>query len=185
MTVAGLFDRVRKIDGRVTRRFAGLAIVAFGAPFLVFGIAGIRVNATSSLPMGFYKKTKDSRAPLVEFCPEAPYGEFAAVRGYRPAGNCRDGAGPLMKPVIAKAGDVVEVSGSGISVNGILLPNTAAKTKDSRGRQMKPWEYGRYKVPIGFVWVASSYNTWSFDSRYFGPIPVGIIRNRLEPFLTL
>jgi hypothetical protein len=47
------------------------------------------------------------------------------------------------------------------------------------------WPYGEYRVTPGFVWVASSYNPWSFDSRYFGSLPVGIIRRRLKPFLTL
>ncbi len=79
----------------------------------------------------------------------------------------------------------MEVSARGIAVNGLILPNTAPKTKDSQGRAMMPWPFGRYPVPPGFVWVASSYNPWSFDSRYFGPIPFGIIRDRLKPFLTL
>jgi conjugative transfer signal peptidase TraF len=90
-----------------------------------------------------------------------------------------------MKPVIASAGDIVDVSDRGIAVNGLLHANTAPKTKDSHGRAMVPWPSGQYRVASGFVWVASSYNPWSFDSRYFGPIPVGIIRDRLKPFLTL
>jgi conjugative transfer signal peptidase TraF len=90
-----------------------------------------------------------------------------------------------MKPVIASAGDVVEVSERGIAVNGSMLPNTAPKTNDSQGRPMRPWPFGQYRVASGFVWVASSYNPWSFDSRYFGPIPGSLIRERLKPFLTL
>ena len=35
---------------------------------------------------------------------------FAAIRGYRDAGNCPDGATPLMKPVVARSGDIVDVS---------------------------------------------------------------------------
>ena len=108
------------------------------------------------------------------------------VRGYRSLGNCPDGAAPLMKPVVASAGDIVEVSSLGITVNGMCcLPNTAPKDKDSKGRPMQPWPNGQYRVPQGFVWVASSYNPWSFDSRYFGPLPVSIIRSHLKPFLTL
>ena len=91
-----------------------------------------------------------------------------------------------MKPVVASAGDIVEVSSRGITVNGVLLPNTAPKTKDSKGRPMQPWPSGQYRVSAGFVWVASSYNPWSFDSRYFGPIPdrASFVVDS-KPFLTL
>ena len=164
---------------------AWITAVAFAGPFLVFWSAGLRINCSLSLPLGLYKEATDGRALLIEFCPEEPSARLAAIRGYRSNGNCPDGAGPLMKPVVASAGDVVEVSDRGIAVNGSLLPNTAPKTKDSHGRPMEPWPYGESRVTPGFVWVASSYNPWSFDSRYFGPLPVGIIRRHLKPFLPL
>jgi conjugative transfer signal peptidase TraF len=185
MTIAGLFDHVQKVNRRSIRRGVGIAAAAFTAPFFIAGAMGIRINASTSLPLGLYKETTDFRATLIEFCPQEPYGRLAAGRGYRSLGNCPDRAAPLMKPVVAKAGDIVNVSSMGITVNGVLLPNTASKNKDSRGRPMQPWPFGQYRVPPGFVWVASSYNPWSFDSRYFGPLPVGIIRSRLKPFLTL
>ncbi len=168
-----------------SRRMLRIAAVTFVVPFFIVSAAGLRINCSPSLPLGLYRTTMESRAALIEFCPQEPYGTFAAGRGYRSTGNCPDGAGPLMKPVIASAGDIVEVSERGIAVNGSMLPNTAPKTKDSQGRAMTPWPFGQYRVAPGFVWVASSYNPWSFDSRYFGPIPVGIIRDRLKPFLTL
>jgi conjugative transfer signal peptidase TraF len=185
MTTIGLFDRARRFNRLSARRGVGLAAVVFVTPFFALGMARLRINATPSLPMGLYRETNDGRAPLVEFCPQEPYGSFAAARGYRSVGNCPDGAGPLMKPVVASAGDLVELSGQGIAVNGVLLPNTAPRSMDSKGRPMQQWSQGQYRVPAGFVWVASSYNPWSFDSRYFGPIPITLIRSRLKPFLTL
>jgi len=185
MTIAGPFEGVQKVDRRSIRRGVGIAAFAFSAPFFIAGALGIRINASTSLPLGLYKETPDSRAPLIEFCPQAPYGSFAAVRGYRSVGNCPDGAAPLMKPVVAKPGDIVDVSSLGITVNGVLLPNTAPRDKDSKGRPMRQWPFGQYRVPQGFVWVASSYNPWSFDSRYFGPVPISIIRGHLKPLLTL
>ena len=185
MTIAGLFDRVQNIDIRATRRVVVVTSVVFATPFFLAWEAGVRINCSPSLPLGLYRATRDNRAPLIEFCPLDPYGRFAAGRGYRSIGNCPDGAGPLMKPVVASEGDIVDVSNRGIAVNGVLISNTAPKTKDSQGRPMKPWPDGKSRVPRGFVWVASSYNAWSFDSRYFGPIPIGIIRTRLTPFLTL
>ncbi len=180
MTTPGLFDR------RTAIRTLCLGAATFAAPFLIVWAAGIRINLSPSMPLGLYRVTADVRAPLVEFCPPEPYGSFAARRGFRSAGNCPDGASPLMKPVIASAGDLVEVSDvAGIAVNGSTLPNTAAKTKDSHGRPLSPFPSGRYRVQQGSVWVASSYNPWSFDSRYFGPVPAKIIRRHLKPFLTL
>ena len=75
--------------------------------------------------MGLYVTTADASANLVEFCPAEPFATLSIVRGYRDPGICRDGAAPLLKPIVAKSGDVVEVSARGISVNGALLPNTA------------------------------------------------------------
>ena len=169
MTIAGLFDGVQKVNRQSIARASGIVTVAFIAPFLIAGAAGIRINTSASLPLGLYKETTDLSAPLIEFCPQEPYGRFAAGRGYRSPGNCPDGAAPLMKPIVAKAGDSVDVSDRGITVNGVLLSNTAPRNKDSKGRPMQPWPFGQYRVPPGFVWVASTYNPWSFDSRYFGP----------------
>ena len=50
------------------------------------------------------------RARLVEFCPSEPYATLARSRRYRGPGACSDGAMPLMKPVVAATGDLVEVS---------------------------------------------------------------------------
>jgi type IV secretory pathway protease TraF len=37
---------------------------------------------------------------------------------------------------------------------------------------------------VGTVWVISSFNSRSFDSRYFGPIPASSIRSRLQALIT-
>ena len=90
-----------------------------------------------------------------------------------------------MKPIAAVAGDHVEVTTNGIRVNGKLIPNSAAHFKDHRGRSLDPWPNGEYIVPAGSLWVVSDFNSWSFDSRYFGPISTTTVRHRLKPFLTL
>jgi conjugative transfer signal peptidase TraF len=172
------------------RRLRGVKRMAMACIFGVIGIAqlwefaGLRINTTPSLPLGLYVTTSDPNASLAEFCPVEPYGQLAIVRGYRSAGNCRDGGAPLLKPVIAKSGDIVDVSQGGISVNGTPIPNTAAIRSDTSGRQLLPWPPGRYLVQPGNVWVASSFNRRSFDSRYFGPVPTSAIRDRLRPLVT-
>ena len=179
MTV-GLSDRVKKIRGA--------ALVATGAVVATFqlcGSLGLRVNTSPSLPMGLYITTADAGANMVEFCPAEPFAAFAIVRGYRDPGICRDGAAPLLKPIVARSGDVVELSARGISVNGRLLSNTAPLSKDTKGRPLEAWPFGRYVVASETVWVASSYHPRSFDSRYFGPISTSAIRTRVKAFLTL
>ncbi len=159
---------------------AAVMAVALGA-----GLAGIRINTSPSLPMGLYRTTADSSASLVEFCPPKQYDQNSAGRGYRATGVCEDGGAPLLKPVIARPGDVVAVSEAGIAVNGNLLPHTAPQTVDSKGRRLRHWPRGRYTVAEGTVWVASSYNEYSYDSRYFGPVPTAAIRQYLRPLCTL
>ena len=158
-----------------------LLATIFLALILICALFGIRFNVSESLPGLIYIVTSDKSSPVVEFCPVGSFAELSKERGYRRRGICPDGASPMLKPIVAHAGDRVEVSAHGITVNGTLLHNTAPRTTDSRGRPLTPCRFGRYTVPSGFVWVASQYNPLSFDSRYFGPILVSQIRSHLRP----
>ena len=162
-----------------------LMIAAFiVAATLGLGAIGVRLNASPSLPIGLYVVTSDPNAELVEFCPDEPAASVGSERGYRSRGNCPDGGTPLLKPAIATAGDLVQVSRSGLTVNGHMLPNTEPQIRDTRGREMPSVPDGTYTVAPGMIWVGSTYHRQSFDSRYFGPIPVTAIRHRLRPLLT-
>jgi conjugative transfer signal peptidase TraF len=178
--MVGLSDRLGKI-----RQAALVGVGISIATFQLCGFLGVRINTSPSLPMGLYVTTPDPGAKLVEFCLVEPFATFSIVRGYHHRGNCGDGAAPLLKPIIAKPGDVVEVSSLGLSVNGTLLPNTAPLATDTKGRPLEAWPSGRYVVAPGTVWVASSYHRRSFDSRYFGPVSTAAIRHRLKAFLVL
>ena len=93
MTIAGLFDGVQKVNRRSIRRTVGITAVAFSAPFLIAGAVGIRINASTSLPLGLYKETTDFRAPLIEFC-----GRFSPPRSsHRRAHPRRMRITPLLK----------------------------------------------------------------------------------------
>jgi conjugative transfer signal peptidase TraF len=185
MTTIGLFGKIRDLL-RSPTFWPGVTIpVVLIGVFQVWGLVGLRINFSPSLPVGLYITTTDARANLVEFCPAEPFASLSIARGYRDRGACSDGAAPLLKPVVASAGDVVELSARGISVNGELLPNTAPLLKDTKGRPLLAWPFGRYRVAAGTVWVASSYHPRSFDSRYFGPLSTSAIRHRIKPFLTL
>src|SRR5262249_16073610 len=123
--VRGLFGKRCSHEQRRPARRVGLtvAIAAFGF-FQLCGWFGIRFNLSPSLPAGLYISTK-APARLIEFCPAEPYAALAIQRGYRDDGACPDGAMPLLKPIVAEAGDAVDVSVIGIAVNGSLLRNSA------------------------------------------------------------
>lgn len=184
MTVIGLFNRLRATHFRTVRTTVLTPSVAAVAIFELCGLVGLRINGSPSLPVGFYMTSSEPGAKLVEFCPAEPFASLALSRGYRDQGVCRDGGAPLLKPVVARAGDLVEVSTAGIAVNGHFLPNTAPLGTDTNRRPLASWPQGHYIVERGFVWVASSYSPRSFDSRYFGPVPISSIRDRVRPLLT-
>lgn len=114
------FDRHKKVavaSGAALFRLSILSAVA-----MTFGI---RINTSYSLPLGLYATTNDVRAELIEFCPVEPFASESASRSYRTPGFARpDGTVPLLKPIVARPGDLVNVSAEGISVNGYLLSKT-------------------------------------------------------------
>lgn len=185
MTAIGLFNRLRPTHFRTVRTTVLTPLVAAVAIFQLCGLVGLRINGSPSLPVGFYMTSSEPDSHLVEFCPAEPFASLALSRGYRDLGACSDGGAPLLKPVVARGGDVVEVSSAGIAVNGRLLPNTAPLRADTKGRALTSWPPGRYTVEPGFVWVASSYSRRSFDSRYFGPVAIRSIRDHVRPLLTV
>jgi len=146
---------------------------------------GIRVNTSPSLPTGLYIASAANRAAIAVFCPAEPYGSLALRRGYRTTGSCPDGGTPLMKPIIAEGGAVVISTEAGIAVNGRLLPNTGPRVADSQNRPLDHFPFGMYRLTPGTVWVTSSHNARSYDSRYFGPISTSLIQARVRPLITL
>ncbi len=182
---AGLLPLLRNAHRVRAKR---IALVIGGTLVSVLAIpaaVGLRLNDSPSLPVGIYVVTPDQSADLVEFCPPEPFASFAARRRYRERGSCPDGGAPLMKPMAARPGDTVKISAAGIAVNGRGIPHTEALRVDTKGRALQHWPFGTYAVQPGTVWLISSYNERSFDSRYFGPIRITSVRDRLRPVLTL
>ncbi len=179
----GLYRRIRGTDWRRGGTAAVFGSVSLCGLFAITGIAGIRINTTLSLPIGLYVET-DSQSQLIEFCPSGVPAAISARRGYRGSGDCPDGAAPLLKPMVAHTGDAVQLTPEGISVNYHLLRNTAPLAFDTEHRPLEHFPFGRYVVGTDEVWVASSYNKRSFDSRYYGPVPKIQIRAHLRPLLT-
>ena len=162
---------------------AGLVLVAGGYA----RSAGYRLNTTSSLPMGIWRTASVAhlaRGDVVTFCPPAtaPF-ELAHWRGYLAPGACPSGYEIMMKPVAALPGDTVTVSAAGIAVDGKPLPNSHLLARDYEGRPLKAVAPGTYTVPAGEMWVVSSFNARSYDSRYFGPVPIAAVHAQAHPIL--
>lgn len=170
------------------RRFAFTAWALAGAVGITAAVAtaaGLRLNTTDSAPTGLWRiapvdPAQIAHGSLVSICPP-PLGVVVAMRegGYLHPGDCPDtNTTPLLKPVVAMAGDTVTVSpGEPLTVNGKPIPESAPETG------MPAWLPGTYTVQPGEIWVISSYSSGSFDSRYFGPVAVKNLRGLAAPIL--
>lgn len=151
--------------------------------------AGVRVNWTPSLPVGLYAKrdveqgSQIRRGAVVEACLPSGAATFALKRGYVGPGPCPSGTMPLLKPAAALPGDTVEIAEDGVRVNGALVVGPGLQ-EDSDGRPLPPLVPGAYAVVPGTVWILSAHDPRSFDSRYFGPVPLETVRASARPLLT-
>ena len=174
---------------RLSCVFVPIAVAAVATMFAWVGF-GLIFNYTHSVPFGIYREiaapagTPRNPAPYVFFCPDVRWPSMKGQPNYRdPMRTCPDGFSPLIKPVVAWPGDMVETSAAGIVVNGQPLPNTATISCDSTGRQLHPFPAGKYRVQKDELWVVSSFSPRSFDSRYFGPIPLKSVHSWIRPLL--
>lgn len=169
----------------MTRRalaFAMLPGIAFLTAVFVLGTMGYRINVTPSLPMGVWQRVERDNARYVEFCmPEGAFAALVVQRGYLPTGRCPHGVAPLLKPVVARAGDEVDVTTLSLDVNGHRVLDRAAEKTDSRGRPLPAVEVGHSVVAPGRLWVISTYHPRSLDSRYFGPILESSVTAGMRP----
>jgi conjugative transfer signal peptidase TraF len=183
------------VIGRVVDRtlHAAVATSAVLAVLCAAGAAfayanGYRVNTTASMPLGVWHVTPTTtveRGDVVWVCPPSNATFREARRfGFVPAGFCPGDFNPLLKPVAAVAGDRVLVEDRGVSVNGRLLANSAPARKDAMGRFLPRVPRRAYTVKPGQVWLISTYNAASFDSRYFGPLATDLIVGVADPVAT-
>jgi conjugative transfer signal peptidase TraF len=164
--------------------------IAFGLIAGVAGVgvqslaatAGFRINVTESLPVGIYRVVQApiTRGAYVLACAPEWAGKLARERGYLWRGPCPGRAARLGKQIVALAGDIVELTDSGLTVNGARVPNSAPLARDTRGRLL-PVLRGRWVVPLNGVWLWAGWSARSFDSRYFGPVHSSAIGPSITP----
>jgi conjugative transfer signal peptidase TraF len=122
-------------------------------------------NVSPSLPRGLYVlrlAATPLRGSIVTFQPPPRVAALIAVRAYLPSGAC------LLKLVVGLPGDKACVGRESFFVNGRALGSVASR--DSMGRPLSPASFCGV-VPAGLAFVATP-APLSFDSRYFGPVPL-------------
>jgi len=148
---------------------------------------GLRFNWTLSAPVGVYREVAgpSRRGDLALLCLPSGIESLGRARNYLSAGSCGRGSSPVLKQVVALPGDEVEVQQNFIAVNGRMLDRSELHDVDSLGRPLAHVPLGHRKVPDGEAWVLGIHRERSWDSRYFGPIPIESIIGRMEPLFVL
>lgn len=158
----------------VLRLFAYLGIAVAALGWSLWG-AGIRWQWSPSGPQWIHRLSPDPepvRGAWVAVCLDGPVAATALDRGYvGRSDDCPAGVEPILKRVWAVAGERVDLG---------RLPEPL--TADAAGRPLEPWTGDR--VGPGEVWLRSIYDSPStFDSKYYGPVPVGWVRWSAQPLL--
>lgn len=153
-------------------RISSVTLFTLGLIVLLGG-AGFRVNLTPSEPIGLWRIVEPDRpilvGDLIFICPPATDEmREARARGYLRFGLCAGHVAPLIKAVVATSGQVIEIHDD-VRVDGRPLYHSRVARTDGQGREMVHYEGG--VIPPGTVFLHSEFRA-SFDSRYFGPLPM-------------
>lgn len=171
------------------RRFAVVALSVAGVAaisiVLAGWIGGLRLNMTPSEPLGLWRivpLTSPVRVGQTVFIcpPDNDMMRDAWRRGYLRAGLCGGGFGPLIKTVVAIGGQRVEVTDH-VVVDGIKVCGSRIVSRDGEGRPLRHDVGGI--VPLDMVYLHSGF-AGSWDSRYFGPVPVSGILGLAQEVVT-
>ena len=136
----------------------------------------IYYNNSSSIPKGFYYSTDFNgilqRGDIVVFNPPSEVAQLAYDRGYLSTGH------PMIKKVAAVCGDEVSICKDSLFVAGICMGSISSM--DSEGRELQAYPYNHYIVNEDeFIAIGTHKKSW--DSRYYGPIPVGRVITKVKP----
>lgn len=150
--------------------FASLAWASFVRP-----MPRVIYNASASVPVGWYR-IEPIRTPhigdiVLVRLPAVP-AALAARRGYLPLGI------PLLKRIGARAPQKVCIRGGIVRIDN--TPITTALPVDGVGRPLSAWRSCR-RLRQGELFLLSTDSPASFDSRYFGPVPVSAVIGRAQP----
>lgn len=155
---------------------AGLASVAWAT--FATPMPRVIYNASDSVPVGWYRVGPPRALHVGGFVlvhlPAAPR-TLAARRGYLPWHI------PLLKRIGAVASQAVCVRGGIVRIDGV--PVAITLPVDGSGRRLTPWSQCR-RLRAGELFLLSTSNPASFDSRYFGPVNTPAVIGLAHPLWT-
>jgi conjugative transfer signal peptidase TraF len=163
--------------------YAALTLIGAG---LAAQAAGIRINISASVPLGFYRAVGRAATvgDYVIFCPPPQRAfELARGRGYIRAGLCPGGFGQMVKLIVASAGDSVMITSSGVVVDGRLLPHSKPLVSDLEGRPLPNLIGAQYALSNSQFLLMTDRSDMSFDARYFGPVTSTQVQSVLRPLV--
>ena len=161
---------------------APLAVVLAVLIAIVDAFGALISNTDSAGPAGLFRVVSHEvkRAELVVACLSFDIAQQGLSREYLRTGPRAGNGEPEGKIAGALPGDIIDIERDWIAVNGRRIAHSAA-SRDSAGRPLAHAPFGRRQVRAGEVWLFGFNDRRTWDSRYFGAIPVGNVRGRLEP----
>jgi conjugative transfer signal peptidase TraF len=148
------------------RQFAVLAILSIVITATLMSVNSPRprliYNASQSAPIGWYRVEfrRPSHDDFVVIRPSGTLQSLLVAHAVLPPGI------PLLKRVVAVAGDRVCRSRTVVFVNGEAIAESLER--DQNQRPLPVWE-GCFTLFAGQFFVLQQH-PFSFDSRYFGPV---------------
>jgi|CXWL01.1.fsa_nt_gi conjugative transfer signal peptidase TraF len=146
-----------------------------------------RLNLSPSLPPGVYflipafLSRPVERGDFALVCPPTAVAATAHARGYVGFGLCPGFVPEVLKPIGALPGDRLAIRDGFVWINGSRIPTALVLTRDSLGRPLTPFSALELEVPADSVFLLSSHSPRSWDSRYYGPVPLASVRARAVP----
>jgi type IV secretory pathway protease TraF len=154
------------------------SILVFAAPLIAeFGVLDLRINITSShVPVGIWRAfppEKIDAGDVIRYNVSEFYAAMPQVREER----MHFRSDRILKRVAALPGSLIEMSGDAVAIDGWEYPNAFVVSDRS-------WIKVEYPlvVPEGAVWLMADVRD-AYDSRYHGPVPVKLIKEKCEPVI--
>jgi conjugative transfer signal peptidase TraF len=150
-------------------------------------VIGLTLNLSGSMPVGLYAITREPLqvGQIVAVCLPPTVAQFGRARGYLATGACASGTQAVLKIVAAAAGTAVDVQPEGLTINGRPVAHSAVLARDSHARELPHMPWGSYTIAPGELWLLSTYDPRSWDSRYYGPVPITAVIATARPVLVL